>query len=72
MNRKTNRNSNDMPDNNFSNNLFNLAISLPQTETISTILLDKSKKTTSEYIDLLVNLNQIDLNNQMEKKIRNK
>lgn len=61
-----------MPDNNFSNNLFNLAISLPQTETISTILLDKSKKTTSEYIDLLVNLNQIDLNNQMEKKIRNK
>ena len=42
-----------------------------QKETITTILLDKSLKTTSEYIDFISNLNQIDLDNQMQKKIGN-
>ena len=62
MNRKIQRNNE-----NFGNEKLNTF----QKETITTILLDKSLKTTSEYIDFISNLNQIDLDNQMQKKIGN-
>lgn len=58
LNRKTIRS-----DNEKNNILLNNA-------TISTVLFDQSQKSTSEYIDFIANLNRIDLNNQMEKKIR--